>query len=56
MSNIQRTYQLTADDRTLVVMPLFHVHGLIGALLSTLVCLVLFPDYINVNDDGIPSI
>ncbi len=28
-------YQLTPDDTSLVVMPLFHVHGLIGATLST---------------------
>jgi acyl-CoA synthetase (AMP-forming)/AMP-acid ligase II len=36
MINIVNTYHLTADDRTYIVMPLFHVHGLIGALLSTL--------------------
>ncbi len=36
IGNISRTYDLTPDDRTLVVMPLFHVHGLIGVLLSTL--------------------
>lgn len=36
MLNIEQTYHLTRDDRTYVVMPLFHVHGLIGALLSTL--------------------
>lgn len=35
MTNIVNTYHLTRDDRTYVVMPLFHVHGLIGALLST---------------------
>ncbi len=29
-------YRLTAADRSLVVMPLFHGHGLIGAALSTL--------------------
>jgi oxalate---CoA ligase len=34
--NIARTYQLTADDASLIVMPLFHVHGLLGATLSTL--------------------
>jgi acyl-CoA synthetase (AMP-forming)/AMP-acid ligase II len=34
--NIAATYQLTAEDRSLIVMPLFHVHGLIGATLSTL--------------------
>ena len=36
IANISRTYDLTANDRTLIVMPLFHVHGLIGVLLSTL--------------------
>lgn len=34
--NIQFTYRLSASDATYLVMPLFHVHGLIGALLSTL--------------------
>jgi acyl-CoA synthetase (AMP-forming)/AMP-acid ligase II len=34
--NIARTYQLTPDDTSLIVMPLFHVHGLLGATLSTL--------------------
>ncbi|AQZ17864.1 PCS60 (YBR222C) [Zygosaccharomyces parabailii] len=33
--NISNTYKLTENDRSYVVMPLFHVHGLIGALLST---------------------
>ncbi|QLQ82107.1 hypothetical protein HG537_0G03620 [Torulaspora globosa] len=33
--NISRTYKLTDTDRSYVVMPLFHVHGLIGVLLST---------------------
>jgi acyl-CoA synthetase (AMP-forming)/AMP-acid ligase II len=36
IGNIARTYQLTLDDASLVVMPLFHVHGLLGATLSTL--------------------
>jgi acyl-CoA synthetase (AMP-forming)/AMP-acid ligase II len=36
VSNIADGYRLTQDDRTLLVMPLFHVHGLIGAMLSTL--------------------
>ncbi|KAJ3340652.1 hypothetical protein HDU93_006509 [Gonapodya sp. JEL0774] len=36
LHNIRATYQLAPNDTTLVVMPLFHVHGLIGALLSTL--------------------
>jgi len=34
--NIARHYGLAPDDRSLLVMPLFHVHGLIGAALSTL--------------------
>ncbi|KAJ3188667.1 hypothetical protein HDU85_004381 [Gaertneriomyces sp. JEL0708] len=36
LRNIEETYRLSATDRTYVVMPLFHVHGLIGSLLSTL--------------------
>ena len=36
VENIKATYALTPDDTTLIVMPLFHVHGLIGATLSTL--------------------
>src|ERR1035441_6621703 len=34
--NIGRTLALTAQDRCLNVMPLFHIHGLIAALLSSL--------------------
>jgi acyl-CoA synthetase (AMP-forming)/AMP-acid ligase II len=34
--NIVGTYALTSVDASLIVMPLFHVHGLIGATLSTL--------------------
>jgi len=33
--NIKRTLALTPADRSLVVMPLFHIHGLIAALLSS---------------------
>ncbi|CDK25933.1 unnamed protein product [Kuraishia capsulata CBS 1993] len=36
MKNITHTYDLSPSDRTYLVMPLFHVHGLIGAFLSTL--------------------
>ncbi len=36
IENIKNTYALTPDDTSLIVMPLFHVHGLIGASLSTL--------------------
>lgn len=34
--NIAATYQLTPADTSLIAMPLFHVHGLLGATLSTL--------------------
>ncbi len=34
--NIQRTLLLTPRDRCLNIMPLFHIHGLVGALLSSL--------------------
>ena len=34
--NISLTLNLTKDDRCLNVMPLFHIHGLMGALLSSL--------------------
>ncbi|KAJ2720541.1 hypothetical protein GGI07_004545 [Coemansia sp. Benny D115] len=36
MLNIANTYELTNTDRSFIVMPLFHVHGLIGAVLSSL--------------------
>ncbi|HEV8446391.1 MAG TPA: acyl--CoA ligase [Gemmatimonadaceae bacterium] len=35
-SNIRRTLSLTANDRGLVIMPLFHIHGLIAALSAPL--------------------
>lgn len=34
--NIQHTLRLTAEDRCLNVMPLFHIHGLIAAVLAPL--------------------
>ena len=34
--NIRASLQLTGQDRCLNVMPLFHIHGLVGAVLSTL--------------------
>ncbi len=34
--NIIATYGLTAADRSLCVMPLFHIHGLVGSMMSTL--------------------
>ncbi|KAF9738777.1 hypothetical protein PMIN06_010508 [Paraphaeosphaeria minitans] len=36
MKNIQATYQLTHEDRTMLVMPLFHVHGLLAGFLAPL--------------------
>jgi acyl-CoA synthetase (AMP-forming)/AMP-acid ligase II len=35
-ANIARTYALSADDVSLCVMPLFHVHGLVASTLATL--------------------
>lgn len=34
--NISKTLALTADDRCMNIMPLFHIHGLIAPLLATL--------------------
>ncbi|OJK02510.1 hypothetical protein ASPACDRAFT_1897749 [Aspergillus aculeatus ATCC 16872] len=36
MRNIKATYNLTPADRTYLVMPLFHVHGLLAAFLAPL--------------------
>ncbi|TAQ91496.1 hypothetical protein B7494_g208 [Chlorociboria aeruginascens] len=36
MKNIQITYKLTPKDRTMLVMPLFHVHGLLAGFLAPL--------------------
>ena len=36
LNNIATTYQLTPADSVLLIMPLFHVHGLMSALLTTL--------------------
>jgi acyl-CoA synthetase (AMP-forming)/AMP-acid ligase II len=36
VANIAASYQLTADDVTVCVMPLFHVHGLLASALATL--------------------
>lgn len=36
MRNIQNTYQLSPSDRTMLVMPLFHVHGLLAGFLAPL--------------------
>ncbi|KAK1392753.1 4-coumarate--CoA ligase [Heracleum sosnowskyi] len=37
VQNIKSVYKLTESDSTVIVLPLFHVHGLIAALLSSLV-------------------
>jgi len=34
--NVAQTLELTENDRCLNIMPLFHIHGLIGALMSSL--------------------
>jgi acyl-CoA synthetase (AMP-forming)/AMP-acid ligase II len=34
--NIIQTYSLTAADRALCIMPLFHIHGIVASLLSSL--------------------
>ena len=36
VQNIAKTYELTPDDISLTVMPLFHVHGLVASTLATL--------------------
>ena len=35
-NNIRATLRLTEDDRCLNIMPLFHIHGLVAAILATL--------------------
>lgn len=37
VKNIKSVYKLTESDSTVIVLPLFHVHGLIAALLSSLI-------------------
>ncbi|KAK6925816.1 AMP-binding enzyme, C-terminal domain [Dillenia turbinata] len=36
VNNIKSVYKLTENDSTVIVLPLFHVHGLIAGLLSSL--------------------
>lgn len=36
IANIREHYQFTAKDRTSVIMPLFHIHGIVCALLTPL--------------------
>lgn len=50
--NIRSTLRLTESDRCLNVMPLFHIHGLIGALLSSVAsgaCVVCTPGFSPVH-------
>src|ERR1035438_5447751 len=35
-ANIASTYELTGEDVSLCIMPLFHIHGLIGSVMATL--------------------
>jgi len=35
-ANIANTYTLSEDDVSLCIMPLFHIHGLIGSIMATL--------------------
>lgn len=35
-ANVAATLQLTPDDRTLNIMPLFHIHGLVASLLASI--------------------
>ncbi|KMZ67635.1 4-coumarate--CoA ligase-like 10 [Zostera marina] len=37
VSNIRSVYRLTEFDSTVIVLPLFHVHGLVAGLLSSLI-------------------
>ncbi|MBE9125476.1 MULTISPECIES: AMP-binding protein [unclassified Coleofasciculus] len=61
--NIRETLNLTGSDRCLNVMPLFHIHGLMGALLSSLstgasvVCTPGFyaPQFFNWVDEFRPT-
>lgn len=46
ITNIANTYHLSPADRTVLVMPLFHVHGLMAATLTTLAtggCVIIPP-------------
>ena len=50
--NIVDTYELTEDDVSLCVMPLFHIHGLVASTLSTLFSggVVVVPPRFNALD------
>jgi acyl-CoA synthetase (AMP-forming)/AMP-acid ligase II/acyl carrier protein len=46
--NIQKTLKLTFQDRCLNVMPLFHIHGLVAAVLATIysgACIICTPGF-----------
>ena len=61
--NVGETLRLTAADRCLNVMPLFHIHGLVAALLSTLraggsvVCTpgLIAPNFFDWMDEFAPT-
>ncbi|KAI4226133.1 MAG: hypothetical protein LQ349_006932 [Xanthoria aureola] len=36
VDNIVKTYEITKDDRTMIIMPLFHVHGLVASFMAAL--------------------
>jgi oxalate---CoA ligase len=47
---IQSTLDLTAGDRSLNIMPLFHIHGLVGVLLASLAagsCVICTPGWVD---------
>ena len=48
-ANIARSYALCEEDVTLCIMPLFHIHGLIGSTMSTLLSggTVVVPEKFN---------
>lgn len=49
MRNIENTYELGPEDRTMLVMPLFHVHGLLAGFLAPLSSggSVIVPDHFS---------
>lgn len=52
MGNIVQTYKLTREDKTYLVMPLFHVHGLLAGFLAPLQSggTVIVPVKFSAND------
>lgn len=36
--NVQDAYHLTREDRSILIMPLFHIHGIVAGLLAPLLC------------------